>query len=241
MLGLELFSEVEIIFGAFRGLDKFPSLGRKGRKSEARRQHHGLLGARHHDVHAPCVHGQGVAPQGRDGVHHQDGTRPVFDHCRQLLHRVLYAGGSLVSLHQDRLDGWIAVKPTRYFLGVRRLTPLYLDQVHVDTIDLAEFSPALSKLPAFQHHGRVTGRQGVGHRPFHGAGAGSGKHEHFLLGLKEIFQVFPHLRQDVHEGWSAMVNNGLSHCQLGFRGYWSRPGGHKKSFHGLCHTFIFGG
>ena len=176
-----------------------PGLGAQGRKSQARRQHHGLLRTRHLHVDPPGIHGQLIASQGRDRVHDQNGARAGFGHRGQFLHRVGYAGGGLVGLDHDRFDLRMGIQDLGHGFGVHRPAPFHRQAIHLDPVHIAQFGPALAELAAVHHQGRIPGGQGVGHRPFHGAGAGGGEHEHFLLRFEQIFQTISHLRQDLHK------------------------------------------
>ena len=151
--------------------------------------------------------------------------------CRQFLHRVLHAGGGLIGLDEDRLDGRVGVQTVGHLFRVHRPAPGHRNAVHLDAVNVAEFGPALAELTAVHHQGRVAGAQGVGHRPFHGAGAGGGKDQHFLFGLEQILQIGPHFPQNLHELGGTVMNNGLGHGQLGFRGHRGGARSHQIHFH----------
>ncbi len=180
----------------------------------------------------------GIAAQGRDGVHHQDGAGPGLGHRGQFLHRVLHRGGSLIGLDEDRLDGRVGIQHPGHGLGIRRPAPFHRQALHLDPVNVAQLGPAFAEFPAVDHQGRVAGAQGVDYRPLHGAGAGGGKDHHFLLRLEQVLQIFPHLTQDLHELGGTVMNDGLGHGQLGFRGHRGRARSHQIHFH-IPHLTFF--
>ena len=67
---------------------------------------------------------------------------------------------------------------------------------HAEPIGLADGQPPLGKRAGIDHDHPVAGREGVGHRRFHGAGAGAGRGDHILLSLHKTLQSLAHLEKE---------------------------------------------
>src|SRR3954469_12251202 len=211
-LAVALAANVEVEPGQVGRLVQLPRLLGGGEEGDPGRQPQRLVPRAEQHVDTPGVHGQRHRAQRTDGVHHQNRARPGR-HLRQLLHRMVDAGGALVGLNVDRLGAGVVAERLLHRGRFHRLSPVDVEIDRLHAVGLGQLPPALAELAAVDHHRLVALAQEVGERRLHGAGAAGGEDQHVLPRLEQPLQALADASEEGLELRRGVVQDGPRHPQ----------------------------
>jgi hypothetical protein len=115
--------------------------------------------------------------------------------------------------HHHRFDAvrTVVSEPRAYSRDVCAMTPVSGDEVDHQSPALGHLLPEDGEVTRLGHQNRVAGRQRIDDRRFPRAGAGRGKNDDRLRGLKDRLAALQNLLAELAKGRSAMIDHLLVH------------------------------